>query len=83
MKVEAGSAEDVLLQALTLQLDGIDDGDIGNLYVEFQGQRISNIVPLAKGEKATFNFTDNDDNGWILKRVTTELSREKEISLLE
>ncbi|QQS58988.1 S-layer homology domain-containing protein [Candidatus Peregrinibacteria bacterium] len=77
MKVEAGSAEDVLLQALTLQLDGIDDGDIGNLYVEFQGQRISDIVPFAKGEKATFKFTDNDDHGWIMKEGDNRTIRVK------
>ncbi len=67
IEVEAGSAEDVLLQAMTFEFNGPDDGDIGNMYIEYQGQRVSDIVELVEDEKATFDLTDTDDEGWILE----------------
>ena len=42
------AAEDVLLQAMTMEFEGVDDGDLANLYVEFQGERITDIVDFVK-----------------------------------
>lgn len=67
LEVTAGAAEDVLLKALTLEINGIDDGDIGNIYVEYQGERISNIIELLSNETATLDFTENENEGWILE----------------
>jgi hypothetical protein len=37
-------------------MDGAKDGNLENIYLEFQGKRISNIVSLNKGEKVTFDL---------------------------
>lgn len=67
IQVDTGSAEDVLLQAMTFEFNGADAGDFANLYVEYQGQRISDIVDFnTDGEFVTFDLTNNDDGGWIL-----------------
>jgi len=68
IKVTAGNNEDTLLQALTLDMNGADDGDLANLYLEFNGQRISEIVDFVKNEKVTFDLTNNDDEGWVIAK---------------
>lgn len=68
IKVTAGNQEDTLLQALTLEMNGADDGDLANLYLEFNGQRISDVVDFVKNEKVIFDLTNNDDEGWIVAK---------------
>lgn len=66
IEIAAGAEEDVLLQALTLELNGADDGDIGNIYAEFQGERISNLVDFVNKDKVTIDFSESADEGWLL-----------------
>ncbi len=68
-QVTAGSAEDVLLQAIILELDGSSDGDITNMYIEKDGVVISDIVPSANANEITFDLTDNDDEGLVLEEL--------------
>lgn len=74
-QVSAGSAEDVLLQAFTLEFNGPNQGDIGNMYIEFQGERISDIVDFTKNEKATFDLTGLEDGGFLLEDGDTKTLR--------
>lgn len=63
---ETSGEEDVLLRAMTLEFEGIIDGELANLYVEHQGERISEIVGATVSNAATFNFTGSPDGGWLL-----------------
>ena len=68
MKLTATSTEDVLLQAMTLEFQGADDGDLANLYVEFNGTRVSEVADFVENEKVTFDLTNNDDEGFVVEK---------------
>lgn len=73
---EQDSIEDVLVHALTLTFSDIDDGDLKNLFLDFRGDVVSNMVEQTKDGRATFVFTGEYEDGLPINQ-----SRQKTISI--
>ncbi len=67
VQVEAGAAEDVLLRAVTLEFDGLNDGELVNLFLSHQGEAISDVVDSTSNEEATFDLTGLPDGGFFFE----------------
>jgi hypothetical protein len=64
------------VHALTLTFSDIQDGDIQNLFLDFRGDVVSNVVQQTKDGRATFFFIGEYENGLPINQ-----SRQKTIKL--
>jgi hypothetical protein len=72
-EVTAGSAEDVYVRTLTVEIEGgLDDGDIENLYVEVDNTRVSDVVAYSSNDYVTFNLTSVDSEGVLIEDGSSE-----------
>lgn len=72
-EVKAGSAEDVYVRTLTVEIEGgLDDGDIENLYVEVDNTRVSDVVAYSANDYVTFNLTSVNSDGVLIEDGSSE-----------
>ena len=50
---------DAFVKKIRLGFHGIEDRVVGNIYLESQGRRISNIVPFLQNSEVILNLTEN------------------------
>jgi len=74
---EEESIENVLLKALTISFDGIQDGDLKNLSLAFRGETLSQNVETTANREATFVI-----NGEYIDGLPINQSRQKTLTII-
>lgn len=72
LKLTAGDEEDIWVKSLTVELEGVDDGDIANLFVEVDGVVVSDVVASAVSDDVTFDLTKVDERGVMIEDSASE-----------